>query len=73
MLTFLPLVGTAARADDGRMFPVHCDNHGRVVLLPYGRIRVLDTADGPVVHYRCTCGHEGVDLLGRRPSAVVAA
>ena len=54
------------------MFPIHCDSHGRVVLLPYGRIRLENTDAGPVVHYRCTCGHEGVDLLGRAREAVAA-
>ena len=72
MLTFLPLVPAGRRADDGRMFPIHCDSHGREVLLPYGLIRLENTDDGPVVHYRCTCGHVGVDLLGRQRETVAA-
>ena len=72
MLTFLPLVAARRRADDGRMFPIHCERHGREVLLPYGRIRLENTEAGPVVHYRCTCGHEGVDLLGRTREAAAA-
>ena len=72
MLTFLPLVRVGRRADDGRMFPIHCAAHGREVLLPYGRIRLENTDQGIAVHYRCTCGHEGVDLLGRERETVAA-
>lgn len=46
------------------MFPVHCAHHGRLVLLPYGRIRVENTTQGIVVHYRCTCGHDGAERMG---------
>lgn len=72
MMTFLPLVDRPRRPDDGSMFPIHCDHHGREVLLPYGRIRLENTDDGPVVHYRCTCGHVGVDPLGRQREPVAA-
>jgi hypothetical protein len=72
MLTFLPLVGEGGRVDDGRMFPIHCDAHGREVLLPYGRIRLENTDAGIAVHYRCTCGHEGVELLGRARETAAA-
>jgi hypothetical protein len=55
-----------------RMFPVHCAAHGRTVLLPYGRIRLENTAAGIVVHYRCTCGHEGRERTGALAAATAA-
>lgn len=64
MLSFVPLVGAAVAADDGRMFPVYCPRHGQLVLLPYGHIRVENTAAGIEVHFRCTCGHEGMERMG---------
>jgi hypothetical protein len=64
MLSFLPMVGRRDPEDDDEMFPVHCVQHGRLVLLPYGRIRVENTPVGIVVHYRCTCGHEGSERMG---------
>lgn len=76
MLSFVPLVGAAVAADDGRMFPVYCPRHGQLVLLPYGHIRVENTVAGIEVHFRCTCGHDGMERMGvvaRTASGDVAA
>ena len=43
------------------MFAVPCPRHRSRVLLDPGAIRALEPAPGGgfVIHYRCTCGHEG--------------
>ena len=54
------------------MFAVFCEKHGARVLLSSSSILSLDNGpDGPAVHWRCTCGHEGVWLTreGREVSA----
>ncbi|MEN3273325.1 MAG: hypothetical protein V7636_2086 [Actinomycetota bacterium] len=47
------------------MFTVHCSGHGGRVLLDESAITSLvnkkDTID---MHWRCTCGTEGVEVLG---------
>jgi hypothetical protein len=47
------------------MFDVFCEAHGRRILLPTSRVRLANTDHGIVVHYTCTCGHTGVELMGR--------
>ncbi len=48
------------------MFAVHCPRHGRRVLLGYEDVvAVTNTADGPVVDWRCFCGERG--RLSSRP------
>lgn len=44
------------------MFSVRCPRHRRWVLLDTSAIRALDAApdSGFSIHYRCSCGHEGV-------------
>jgi len=43
------------------MFAVWCERHGARVLLSSSSILSLGNGpDGPVVRWRCTCGHEGV-------------
>lgn len=49
------------------MFSVHCPAHGtRVLIFTSGVERVRNSADGIEVDYRCTCGHRGTWLTGRR-------
>jgi len=49
------------------MLSVQCPQHDRAVLLDLRQIRgVVNTDRGIEVHYRCTCGHEGVWLTGAR-------
>lgn len=49
------------------MLAVHCPRHGRQVLLGLGQIcRIVNTDGGIEVHYRCTCGHEGLWLTGAK-------
>ena len=47
------------------MFDVVCPGHGRRVLLGPHRIEaVVNTPEGIVVHWRCTCGARGRLLTG---------
>ena len=47
------------------MFTVHCTGHGGRVLLDESSITSLVNAGGTIeMHWRCSCGTEGVDLLG---------
>jgi hypothetical protein len=49
------------------MLSVQCPRHGRRMLLDLRQIcGVVNTDHGIEVHYRCTCGHEGVWLTGAR-------
>ena len=49
------------------MFTAHCPTHGTEVLLFARNITgLVNTADGIVVSWRCTCGTEGTLLTGRR-------
>lgn len=52
------------------MFAPFCPVHGSRVLLFAGNIRAIrNSSDGIEVHYRCTCGHEGVWRTGRSARA----
>ena len=67
MMAFLPLVRQRDLADALRMFSAHCPNHGTEVLLSSRNITgMVDTAEGIVVSWRCSCGGEGALLTGRR-------
>ena len=47
------------------MFTVHCPGHGGTVLLSERSItRLVNTAHGIEVHWRCHCGAEGVEVTG---------
>ena len=47
------------------MFSVICSGHGRRVLLDESAITLLvNGEDGIAMRWRCTCGTEGVELLG---------
>jgi hypothetical protein len=49
------------------MLVASCPRHGRLVLLGSSSIERIDnTADGIVVHYRCTCGARFTERTGRR-------
>ncbi len=49
------------------MLAPHCPRHGRRVLLGLDDITaVTNTADGIAIEWRCTCGHLGRTLTGRR-------
>ena len=49
------------------MFAVHCPRHGtRVLIWSSGVESVRNTEHGIEVDYRCTCGHRGTWLTGRR-------
>ena len=54
------------------MFDVFCEAHGRRILLPTSRVRLVNTMHGIEVHYTCTCGHTGVETLGVRARSGVA-
>jgi hypothetical protein len=47
------------------MIDVFCEAHGRRILLSTSRVRLANTDHGIEVHYTCTCGHTGVELLGQ--------
>ena len=67
--TVLPLVTIRRRADDGDMFAVYCEGHGRQVLLGSDEIIRITNRDAAIeVHWRCDQGHEGtwsIPRLGR--------
>ena len=47
------------------MFSVHCTGHGGQVLLTNRSITdLVNTDHGIELHWRCSCGTEGVDVLG---------
>ena len=47
------------------MFTVNCSGHGGRVLLDESAITSLVNArNGIEMHWRCTCGTEGVEVLG---------
>lgn len=48
------------------MFSFHCPVHGHPVLLwPRAMTAIENTPDGIHVHFRCSCGFEGVWVTGR--------
>ena len=56
------------------MFSVHCKGHGGLVLLDELAItRLENTAHGIELHWRCTCGTEGVELQGSLAGAVASS
>jgi hypothetical protein len=55
------------------MISVHCAGHGGRVLLSERAItQLVNTNHGIELHWRCTCGTEGVDVLGRLAEPQVA-
>ena len=55
------------------MFTVHCPGHGSRVILGDGAITKLVNGDhGIEVHWRCDCGTEGIELMGRPAERQVA-
>jgi hypothetical protein len=59
------------------VFAVECPRHGSRILLFTRNLKALrNTPLGIEVHYRCTCGYEGVWLTGgsrARPAPVAMA
>lgn len=55
-----------------RMFSVYCPSHGSRVLLGLRRVRVVNTDDRVAIAWRCTCDHEGVELLSRHAAPLAA-
>lgn len=55
------------------MFDVTCPRHGHRVLLFADQIRLENTPHGIEVHWTCSCGATGVELVGAlaadRPAA----
>ena len=50
------------------MFSAFCPTHDARVLMTRRNVTgFVNTDDGPVLAWRCTCGHEGI--LGRHGSA----
>lgn len=48
------------------MFTVHCAGHGSRVILSNRRItNLLNTPAGIELHWACTCGTRGVEVLGQ--------
>lgn len=55
------------------MFSVHCEGHGSRVILTNRRITALVNTDhGIELHWRCSCGTEGVEVMGRLAQPRVA-
>ena len=47
------------------MFSIYCEGHGSRVILSNRHITALvNTEHGIEMHWRCTCGTEGVELTG---------
>jgi hypothetical protein len=55
------------------MFSVHCAGHGSRVILSNRQItNLVNTTEGIQLHWRCSCGTEGVELLGQLAAPRVA-
>jgi hypothetical protein len=68
--SFLPLVETADREDDVRMFAARCDHEGTQVLLSERRItEVRVERDHVRVRFVCWCGKEGSFREPRRSAS----
>jgi hypothetical protein len=53
------------------MFLVHCPRHQAQVLLFVDNIvEVINHADGIDLHWRCSCGEEGIDRRTSRPEVM---
>lgn len=53
------------------MFSVFCNGHGRTVLLDELAITgLVNTEHGIELHWHCSCGTDGVELLGALAGAV---
>jgi len=66
------LAPDSCQQEHGSMFTVHCSGHGGQVLLDeLSIVRLANTSNGIEVHWRCTCGTSGVEILGAaaQPSA----
>ncbi len=49
------------------MFSAFCPTHDATVLMTRrNMVGFVNSDDGPIIHWRCNCGHEG--LLGRHGS-----
>jgi hypothetical protein len=56
------------------MFLIDCPRHeGRVLLGPRFIQALVNTPDGPVMHWRCPCGSSGTQAIGRRSSIAAPA
>jgi hypothetical protein len=65
------VAGDSCQQEDDGMFSVTCPNHGGRVLLSERAITALVNTDrGIELRWRCTCGTEGVERLGRLAEAV---
>ena len=65
------LVGDSCQPEDEVMFTVHCSGHGGRVLLDESAITSLvNGKDGIEMRWRCTCGTEGIELLGSLAGSV---
>ncbi|HSK92231.1 MAG TPA: hypothetical protein VK875_13070 [Euzebyales bacterium] len=54
------------------MIDVWCDGCGARVLLWPGDLKgIVNTADGPIVAYRCGAGHEGTEAVRRGRAVTV--
>jgi hypothetical protein len=59
------LVRESCQGDARPMFTVNCAGHGGRVLLDESAITALvNTKDTIELHWRCSCGTEGVDVVG---------
>ena len=55
------------------MFSVHCAGHRSRVILSNRQITGLrNTPEGIELHWRCSCGTEGVEVLGQLAAPRVA-
>jgi hypothetical protein len=64
------LARDSCQQEDDRMFTVHCTGHGGRVLLDESAITSLVNAQDTIqLHWRCSCGTEGVEVLGLAGSA----
>jgi hypothetical protein len=55
------------------MFSVHCAGHGSRVILSNRQItNLVNTPEGIHLHWQCSCGTTGVEVLGRLAAPRVA-
>src|ERR1017187_4326663 len=66
MVAILPLLGRAHQVHNVSMFAVYCPAHRSRILLFSDNIRALvNGPTGAELHWRCTCGAEGVKRVHR--------
>jgi hypothetical protein len=66
MVAILPLIKAFRQGHNQIMFTTYCPGHrDRVLLFPENIERLVNRPDGIELHWRCTCGNVGRELIAR--------